>query len=1135
MTYLTEAIQTFKKETIIYEFIRTNSGKKIINKIKDFKPYFFIETAQYINDNRIIKEETGFKSLDNKDLKKCYIKHSMYVKDLKESLHEQNIKTYEADIPLRNRYLIDKVFNIQQTNLKVFSLDIETNYENVTPDMLEGDQEITCIGIQDSFTNNKYVFVWRNDFTNTTETTPECKLFKYSTEEAMLIGFAKFLNDELPDIITGWNCEKFDIYYIILRMQYLNLNFRKLSPINNASINIKNQTATIKGIVIFDMLQFYKFFRRISNQTELVNYKLDTVGLDVLNQEKLKCNETLSWLWKNNIEKLIKYNIRDVELVMNIDKKLKIINFFDTLRIMAKCQFEDLFKTTTMVDTYIMSTYPNIKLPSKIKHDNGKFKGAYVGHPLPGLHKNVLCFDLKALYPSIIKSFNISPDTFDPINGKIRINKTVAFTEKIGIIPTILNSLESERNNYKQKKKDSKKHSSDWDIAHYRQYGIKVIMNSFYGYLGAPSSRLYIKEIAETITSIGREIIFWSNKIINKENSILIYNDTDSQYFKLKSEKLSSIEIIKEGFNLLKIVNKSYEEFVKQYNLKTHCIQMEFEKALKIMLFTCDNKGDGVKKRYAYKKLWEEGKFIHNNNIHITGFDAKRCVSGSTQLILKRNNIINVTNASDLEKCDINKTKIMTEQGFKNIKNVFVNKINKVYTLTLTNGAAINCSENHKFLVLDNYNYKEKILKDIKLTDKIPISLSTINGKLGNYDFGRFLGLFLAEGSFSTHGISFSFNINEHEYIKFISNYSKNILGVEPSISEYPNKTLTNVMIYSVGIKEYVKQFVKGNSCDTKHLSSKYPSFSYDCKIGIISGMMQGDGHLSNQVYTTTSKKLIKDLCNLCAMTNMPYSVYKPIKNDIYKPIYRMKILTKTKHNNYFKHFKLYKNEMWWLNIQKIELNKDANRKNGVKMYDIEVDSDTHLFKIANGIVTHNSDNAELTKRIQTEVLNMILDEKSQEEVFQYLLNEKNNIYNGKTPIEYLAFPVAFKEDLTKYGQVSPPIKGAIYANRYLGANLEKGGKYLWLPIIQAPSGMPQYIEVKYLKKNPLTNEKEEAIQIYPINAITFDEECPKEFKSVIDYKYIEDRIFRMKLENIFTAINWIWQPITKLRQQSLC
>jgi len=806
MVYLTESMQdNFNNRSVIYEFNRTYNGKKYINKITNFQPYFFVKENVKVKDSRVIKEVKGFIGLGNVKLKKCITKISSDIKSIKEQLESDGIKTWEADIMFHNRYLIDKHTLIQKVKLKTFSLDIETNYTNIAPDFENPTQEITCIGIQDSFTNNKYVFTWRKDFKNTTEKSLNYTVFKYSTEETMLNEFANFIHEESPDIITGWNVVSFDMYYIIIRMQFLELNFRKLSPINSVSVYEKYHDVTIKGIVLFDMLVYYKFFRKISNQTELVNYKLDTVAKELLGSEKLVYDNTLSHLWKNDIDTLIEYNIKDVELVLDLDKKLQIIDFFDELRITAHCQFDNLNKTTMLIDSYIMSKYRDIKLPSKIKiKKTSKYAGAYVFTPIPGLHKNIIYLDLASLYPSIMRTFNISPDTFNPKSGEIRVSDEIAFDKTEGMIPKILKELKTERDNYKKIKAYSKVKSSEWTIAHYRQYAIKVIMNAMYGYLGTLNSRFYIKELAETITMMGRKILLWSKNVSEKDNFKVIYGDTDSILLVPLEKNITEIQLIKEGNRIKDKINDTYDSFAKKYNIDDHCIEMEFEKALKNILFTCDNSGKGVKKRYAYKKLWEDKKFIHDNKLYITGFDLVR------------------------------------------------------------------------------------------------------------------------------------------------------------------------------------------------------------------------------------------------------------------------------------------------------------------------------------------SDNSRITKEVQKEVLQQILDGKSHEEVFEYLMTIKKRILSGDITVEQLAFPVPFKEQLNNYGQVTPALKGAIYSNRYLGTNLEKGGKYLWLPIKRAPQGMPQYVKVEYLKRNALTKKKDRTKQNFILNAITFDEELDDRFRKVIDIEYLENRTITMKLEHIFKSIGWEWQPLCKNNQCTL-
>ena len=524
MVYLVESTQT-EKGTDIITFSRNKSGEKKIERISTFLPYFYAPSSDPIPDDiRIIKTEDGFKAIDGTSVRKIFTKLSSDVPKVRERFS----KHYEADIMFPHRYIIDKIGEIEPYPLNVVYVDIETDMDEDFPEPENPQYPISCLTVEDTFTNKKITLFYQSPkVEQKLKESETVKLFK--TEEDMLGYFIKTIQEFDPDILTGWNGLEFDLSYLINRMKLLGIQYSKLSPMGIVRIDPKWKNVTIKGIITIDMLESYKHFRGISNQGRSESYSLDFVSEQILGEGKIEHEVDFHDLWVKFPEKLIEYNRKDVELIRRINEKIGLFDFFNSIRTKACSQFNSVPFESILIDGLLLNyAKDKVVLPSKPKNSMGEsYKGAHVFIPEPGLYENVLALDIVGMYPNIIKTFNMSYETFDP-NGPIHIYDGIGFIKTPGIIPIVMKTLETERNRYKDlrdKFKDSDEDKSkNYD---HKQYGIKVLMNSFYGYLGYEKARLYKKEVANAITSMGRKLIYWTKSVLEKQSYIVLYVDTD--------------------------------------------------------------------------------------------------------------------------------------------------------------------------------------------------------------------------------------------------------------------------------------------------------------------------------------------------------------------------------------------------------------------------------------------------------------------------------------------------------------------------------------------------------------------------------------------------------------------------------
>jgi len=521
--------------------------------------------------------------------------------------------------------------------MKICYVDIETAAANTFvkgtdlskqkfPDVEYADQVICCLTCTFKLGAVEDTVVWLcgpQDY-------PGTRYFKDETD--MLNDFLTYFHDESPDLLTAWNLNNFDLLYIINRCKRLGVNLSRLSKIMQYWDFGFNNANGYKffGTVMLDLYEAYVLWRKYGNLPKLESYSLDYVSEVVLNDHKLDHGKTMSYLWKNDLKTLIDYNKHDVKLMVEIDKKLKVIKFFDEIRRKCYIQFEDVYKTTKMIDGFLLKRLEQkVILPSCKRIDKGvKFPGAYVFPPTPGVHENIMCEDIASMYPSIIDNFNISYETVDGGDIVLPLEEPISFSKDTGIIPMFLGELKAERTEYKRLRRVSKT-DAEYELYDQRQFATKIIMNSFFGYLGFPGARLYKRRVASAITEMGQLIIKEIAEWCETKGTKVIYGDTDSVY--LKSTKTNKYDVIQEGLNIAEFINEELKKLSLSLTTdRAPVLTLEFEKALKRAIFV------DAKKRYAYRLLWDEdNKFDVDDELHISGFDNKRSDSNHISKFLQ--------------------------------------------------------------------------------------------------------------------------------------------------------------------------------------------------------------------------------------------------------------------------------------------------------------------------------------------------------------------------------------------------------------------------------------------------------------------------------------------------------------------
>ena len=507
------------------------------------------------------------------------------------------IKSY-ADVPAFNVYgntnyvvqYINEEFPDEikwdRNTINVTSIDIETKFGDGFPEPKEADQEVSAITMKNNIDDTYYTFgCGEYDVKSSLMQTNSVIYVKCADERELLHKFVYHWSRTSPDIVTGWNCEFFDIPYLINRIKRILGNSREkfLSPwrmIDERETHTGyGQTSLkyeIKGVAILDYMAIFKKFGFTYGPQE--SYKLDHIANVVLGEKKLDFGEAsdLNELHANDYQKFIDYNIKDVELIDRMEDKLGLISLCLTMAYKGGVNYEQVLGTVAIWDALLYRDLHSkrIAVPQNKESFKATFPGGYVKEPIVGMHDWVCSFDLNSLYPSIIMQYNMSPETIllddEPnvnvesvLRGEVTNNKPntalavngVRFdTKKLGIIPAIIQEIYNDRVKFKQAQLKAEQElelcgnksevyalEKRIAIAKNQQMALKILLNSLYGAMGNKWFRYFDMRIAEGITLTGQATIRWAennlndylNKTLQTNRDYVVAIDTDSLYVRL--------------------------------------------------------------------------------------------------------------------------------------------------------------------------------------------------------------------------------------------------------------------------------------------------------------------------------------------------------------------------------------------------------------------------------------------------------------------------------------------------------------------------------------------------------------------------------------------------------------------------
>jgi len=643
------------KRPILYLFCRRADGKRQIVTVDNFRPYFYCTSPEATNLELDIKQSEykdcvlGIYDCNTPSLsgpvKKFICRIPSDVRDIRNKFRKKYPeKILEADILFPIRYLVDSniktgidideysktITPIEMPSiLKYLAIDIEV-YSIKVPEPSNANAPVIIVGIYNSESKNYTLY-------GLTEKTVDTKLLQSylkvkhdinviycKSEYELLTQVVKYIEYEQPDIIMTFTT--FDMVYLISRMRKLNIDSRRMSPIWIVRL-WEDKEPKISGIQILDISFGYRtVFRTPKWET------LDAIAKRELGYGRIYHDIPITDIWNTkDYWKVIVRNLRDTELVVQLNNKLALLSYFDEVRRIVGCNLRDTFYPSRIADIcYLRHCHDKCILPSKSPKEKVPYLGAVVKEVVPGIYKNILVLDFREMYPSIIKSFNISFETWDIDSGDIIIDNNHRFlSTPRGWTPSILDWLTPLLLGNKQELQSAIK-NKDWKLVKQlkaKRLGLKSIVHGVYGFFGfagdyehrLPAARLYFPQVAESITYIGRTLqekgLFPLAKQLGYK---VIYADTDSIFLQLKTNNVS-----KESNELKEILSNKIRDFiVKRWNVSKPAITLEIDKIFSKLILI-------AKKRYGGKTL--EGETI------LKGIEAIRTDSAEITVEVQNN------------------------------------------------------------------------------------------------------------------------------------------------------------------------------------------------------------------------------------------------------------------------------------------------------------------------------------------------------------------------------------------------------------------------------------------------------------------------------------------------------------------
>lgn len=576
-------VNIHNRKRIVYLFLRDEEGKQVIKKDSSFFPYYFEPDPE---------GTSGFVGYDGTKLRKVFCSAPGEVRERRSN------KSFEADIIYTRRYTIDRIKTIDPCPIRYMFLDIEVLTREF-PDYKKSKAPISCLTVYDSFTEEYHTW-YLGDM-------PGDNL--YDKEQFLLGKFIEYIKENPPDLWFSWNVS-FDYNYLQSRVDRF---AQTISPIGLVRIgDHENKIFYPGGISILDYLQLFKkvYMREQS-------YQLDYIAQKHLGEQPYE---------KTKFDKLspeIKAkNINDVKRMVALEKKFKLVPYYNAIRMLSKSNWEDLYYNSRVIEMLIFeeAKKKGVILPNKPQgNEKEEFQGATRDVERPGVSYDIGKYDLGAAYPSVMIDFCLDPANMmqkrESNTETLEIDGQWVKQDSEALLPTVLKRLLILKQQLKKDRDSVDSNDPKYEDARVRYDAIKAVVNSGYGVMGNRFFRLYDNRVAALTTYLVRSVLLYVKEELDKKRHKVLYWDTDSVFIDVKK-------------NIVLLLNTLIQNWVKN-KYPTHrkgtSLEFEYEGQFEKIL---------ILKKCRYFGYLNDGKHVKEE---IKGIEVKRSDSSKFMAEFQRN------------------------------------------------------------------------------------------------------------------------------------------------------------------------------------------------------------------------------------------------------------------------------------------------------------------------------------------------------------------------------------------------------------------------------------------------------------------------------------------------------------------
>jgi len=540
---------TRDEKALIRLFYKTDKGREI-EEVTDFQPYFYVTSDDLEESRKEIEKLENVKKVElvkktevNREIEilKVAVKLPQNVPELREKIkgrdHTREVR--EAAIPFAVRYLINSgltpMKDCENLGMRIASFDLEVYNPRGEP---KAEQDpILMISYADS-TGMKKVWTYKSPPGLNLEF-----LEILPSEEDVIKKFIQTVREQEIDILCSYNGDNFDFPYLKERAEKYRMEIKL--GIDGSKMKLErrgmNLGAKVRGRPHIDL---FPICRQVFN---LSRYTLEDIYLEMFGEEKEDINAgEMFKVWDSNgreeMKELFEYSMSDAVATLRIGLAILPLQYelsritrapvYQSSRSGSGQRVEDLLIKRAFEKNILIPNKPSDRIVNE--RQKKTYAGAYVVEPKKGIHDDIVLFDFRSLYPSIVISHNIDPSAMDCQCCK----KEEAYQSPTGhyfcmknkgLIPETLEGLVQRRIQVKEKLKDEK-NSERRKFLDVEQQALKLLSNSMYGYFGFPRARWYSRECAEAIAALGRHYIHQTIEKAKKHGFDVLYGDTDSVY-----------------------------------------------------------------------------------------------------------------------------------------------------------------------------------------------------------------------------------------------------------------------------------------------------------------------------------------------------------------------------------------------------------------------------------------------------------------------------------------------------------------------------------------------------------------------------------------------------------------------------